>query len=53
MVCLLMGCFTCGETYYTSVPLALLGFLVGFFGRGNMRVAGLLLNFLALMPCGL
>lgn len=50
VLCLLMGCFTCGATYYAAVPFALLGGLVGFFGRGNMRVAGLLLNFLALIP---
>lgn len=50
VICLLMGFFTCGTTYFAAVPFALLGGLLGFFGRGNMRVAGLLLNFLALVP---
>lgn len=50
VACLLLGCFTCGVTYWAAVPFALLGGGVGFFGRGNMRVAGLVLNFLALIP---
>jgi hypothetical protein len=49
-VCLLLGCFTCGVTYWAAVPFALVGGVVGFFGHGNMRVAGLVLNLLALIP---
>jgi hypothetical protein len=50
VACLLLGCFTCGITYWAAVPFALVGGIVGFFGQGNMRVAGLVLNFLALIP---
>lgn len=47
---MLMGCFTCGLTYYAALPLAVVGFIVGFFARGNLLVAGLTLNLLALIP---
>jgi hypothetical protein len=50
VVCLLLGCFTCGITYWAAVPFAAIGAVVAFFGQGNMRVAGLVLNFLALIP---
>jgi hypothetical protein len=50
VVCLFLGCCTCGFTYYAAVPMAGAGAVVGFFGRTNLRVAGLALNFLALVP---
>ena len=50
IICLLMGCFTCGLTYYAAAPLALVGGICSFFGRGNMKVAGLVLNLLTLIP---
>jgi hypothetical protein len=50
LVCLFLGCCTCGVTYYAAVPMAGVGAVLGFFGRANLRVAGLVLNFLALVP---
>lgn len=60
MLCALFGCLTFvvtaylamvfAVTAYVAVPFALIGGLVGFYGKRNMRVAGLLLNFLALIP---
>jgi predicted Zn finger-like uncharacterized protein len=50
VVCLMMGCFTFGLTYIAAAPLALVGGACGFFGRGNLRVAGLVLNLLVLVP---
>jgi hypothetical protein len=35
------------------LPFALIGGAVGFFSHGNMRVAGLLLNLLALIPAAI
>jgi len=50
MICLLLGCFTCGLTYYAAVPIALIGVGCSAFGRGNLRVAGLAINLLTLLP---
>lgn len=50
VVCLLFGCFTCGVTYFAAAPLAAVGAVCSGFGRGNMRVAGLALNILTLIP---
>jgi HEAT repeats len=50
VVCTLAGCFTCGTTYFIALPFALIGTLLGLFARGNLRVAGLTLNLLALLP---
>ena len=50
IVCLLLGCFTCGMTYFAAAPLALVGGIISFFARGNLKVAGLVLNVLALIP---
>ena len=50
VVCLLMGCFTCGMTYFAAAPLAAVGTGCSAFGRGNMRVGGLVLNILTLIP---
>jgi hypothetical protein len=47
---MLMGCFTCGFTYFAAVPLALVGAIIGIFARGGLQVAGLTLNLLALVP---
>jgi hypothetical protein len=50
VVCLLMGCFTCGLTYWAALPFALIGAVVAFFARGNFRTAGVVLNVVALIP---
>lgn len=60
MLCALFGCLTFvvagyvavgfAVMAYVAVPFALIGGLVGFYGKRNMRVAGLLLNFLAVIP---
>lgn len=50
VLCLLLGCFTCGMTYLPALLLAAVGVGCSWFGRGNMRVAGLALNILTLIP---
>ena len=50
MVCLLMGPFTCGLSLFAAAPLAGVGGAAAFFGKGNMKVAGIALNLLALVP---
>jgi hypothetical protein len=45
-VMLLMGVITCGVTVYVALPLALIGTILPFFGRGNLRVGALTLNLL-------
>jgi predicted RNA-binding Zn-ribbon protein involved in translation (DUF1610 family) len=50
VVCMLMGCFTCGMTYFAAAPFAAVGAGLAFFGRGNMKIAALVLNFVALIP---
>jgi len=50
VLCLLLGCFTCGMTYFAAAPLAAVGAGCSAFGRGNMQVAGLALNILTLIP---
>jgi hypothetical protein len=50
VVCLLMGCFTCGMSYFAAGPLAIAGVITGFFARGGLKVAGLTLNLVALAP---
>jgi hypothetical protein len=53
VVCLLLGCVTCGVTLYAGTVFAALGAVLGLFGRGNLRVAGLVLNLLALIPAAI
>jgi hypothetical protein len=50
VACLLMGCFTFGLTYFAALPFALVGGGLGFFGKGNLRIACITLNFIALIP---
>ena len=50
IVCLILGCCTLGITFYAAVPFATVGAIYGFFARGNLRVAGLVLNLLTLVP---
>lgn len=50
IICLVLGCFTCGATYVIAVPLALAGGVFSFFGKTGLRVAGLVLNILVLIP---
>ena len=42
--------FTFAICYFVALPCALLGGLLGLFGRGNLRVAGVALNAIALVP---
>jgi hypothetical protein len=35
------------------LPFALIGGGLGFFAQGNLKVAGLVLNFLALIPAAI
>jgi ABC-type dipeptide/oligopeptide/nickel transport system permease subunit len=44
-----LGC-CCVATVYVAVPVALLGGAFGMWGRGALRVIGLVLNVLALLP---
>ncbi|NUQ61129.1 MAG: DUF4339 domain-containing protein [Pirellulales bacterium] len=54
LVCIVLGCLACGLGGFVTYPLAALfavaGLIAGFFARGNLRVAGILLNALALVP---
>jgi hypothetical protein len=46
----LLGCVTWGAFHPFALPLALAGFILGRSARGNLRVAGLTLNLLVLIP---
>jgi hypothetical protein len=50
VACVLLGFLTCGLTDFVAFPLALIGFVLGCCARGELRVAGLTLNLLALIP---
>jgi hypothetical protein len=49
-LCLLLGVVTCGLTFFLVAPLALVGTGCSAYGRGVLRVAGLILNVLVLIP---
>ncbi len=40
----------CCGTYFLTAPLALTGLIVGMFGRGGYRLAGMILNGFVLIP---
>src|SRR5262249_17957079 len=44
-----LGC-CCFVSIYVAVPVAVLGGALGMWGRGALKVIGLLLNALALLP---
>jgi HEAT repeat protein len=50
VVCLLAGCLLYGIPWVVAVPMAMVGVVLGFFAKGNLKVAGLTLNALALVP---
>jgi hypothetical protein len=50
VVCMLMGCFTCGLTYGQPCPSRWPGLFSVSSARGNLRVAGVTLNLIALIP---
>jgi hypothetical protein len=50
LLCVFLGCFTFGITWFVAVLFAILGAGFGLGGKGNLRVAGLVLNLLVLVP---
>lgn len=50
MVLALLSCCTCGFSAYVAGPLALVGGVLAFYARQNLRVVGLIFNALALIP---
>jgi DNA-directed RNA polymerase subunit RPC12/RpoP len=50
VLCLVMGCLTLGLSYWASAPLAIVGAGFGAFSRSRLRIVGLALNLLALVP---
>lgn len=50
VISLPFDCFTCGIGYWITAGLAIIGIILGIFGRGGMRIVGILLNTLALIP---
>jgi hypothetical protein len=49
-MCLVMGIFTCGLTYWLAAPLALVGAGCSAFSQSRLRVIGLVANLLILVP---
>ena len=49
-MCLLLGVVTCGLTFFLVAPFALVGTCCSAYGRGVLRVAGVILNVLVLIP---
>jgi hypothetical protein len=49
MVCLFIGCCI-GPVYGVAIGFSIIGLPLGFLARGNLRVAGILLNLLVLLP---
>jgi hypothetical protein len=45
-----MGIFTCGLTYWLAAPVALAGAGCAAFSRSRLRVIGLVVNLLILVP---
>jgi hypothetical protein len=50
LLCLVMGCFTCGVTYWLAAPLAAAGAGCAAFSRSRLRAWALALNLLTLVP---
>jgi hypothetical protein len=48
--CLLLGCFTCGLTYWVAAPIAAGGAVCAVFSHSKLRVVGLVLNLLVMIP---
>jgi hypothetical protein len=49
-LCLVLGCVTCGLTFYGVAPFAAVGTCCSAYGRGPVRVAGLIVNIVTLIP---
>jgi hypothetical protein len=50
VACLVMGCFTCGLTYWLAAPIAVAGAGCAAFSQSRLRVVGLAANLLILIP---
>jgi DNA-directed RNA polymerase subunit RPC12/RpoP len=50
LLCVLLGCLTFGFAWFVAVPFAIIGAGFGFGAKGNLRVAGLVLNLLVFIP---
>jgi hypothetical protein len=50
MLSMLLTCCTCGISAYGATAFALIGGILGLFGRGSLRVVGLTFNILCLIP---
>jgi hypothetical protein len=50
ILCLVLGCFTCGVTYWLAAPLAAAGAGCAVFSRSRLRAVVLALNLLTLIP---
>jgi hypothetical protein len=50
LICMGMGWFTQGWTYYAGAGLALAGFGLAFLSKGNLRIADSTLNVMVLLP---
>lgn len=54
---MIVGCLSCGVLGFVVYPLAIvmsaIGAVAGYFARGNLQVAGILLNVLVLIPVAL
>jgi hypothetical protein len=52
LVLIPVGC-CCAPTIYVAVPVAVVGGALGMWGQGALRVIGLVLNILAVLPAAL
>jgi hypothetical protein len=50
LLCVAMGCFTCGLTYWLAAPLAAAGTGCAAFSRSRLRTWALALNLLVMVP---
>lgn len=50
ILCMLLGCPTCGLTFIVAVPLSLVGIICGFWAAGGYRIAGLIMNLVGFLP---
>jgi DNA-directed RNA polymerase subunit RPC12/RpoP len=51
--CLVMGCLTFGLSYWVSAPLAVVGAGFAAYSHSRLRIVGLTLNLLALIPAAM
>lgn len=48
LVCTALMLFTCGFSIFAAIPFSVVGLVLAFFGRGQLKIAGLVLNLVAL-----